>query len=117
MNVIKEFLKPNRWKILIFGTFLLLGSLVILCYFLFWKFFLSVDAPSYVVSYISYCRSLLEESPGSQPSLVAYLILGPALLVGELIYFLFWGIIYWYLLACLIYFVFSKVKHLISKPR
>jgi len=93
MNAIKEFLKPNRWKV---GLFFLI---------------IIASVPAFVIA------------PGPLLSVIMFLLFNPApfflfdilfdgggLLPSTLEMLI--ALLYWYLLACLIYFIFSKIRNL-----
>ena len=95
MHWLKDFLKPNLIKIVIV---LVLVSL-------------------------NFSMSLLQDFP-SIISLIRLILLNPVLIILRWLFFLgllkipyitiiFW-LIYWYLLACLIYFIFSKLRKRLS---
>jgi hypothetical protein len=89
MKAIWTFLKPNWWKIIIFGIVIII------------TFSVGVERYSYPVYF---------KKPFVSP---LYFIK-----VETNFYLsLFILLIYWYLLACLIYFIIAKIKRLITKPK
>jgi len=88
MTWLKEFLKPNRWKM---GMFLSISILIMADRLLF--------QGSFMLWYLI--------KPMGTILYYGYLILGP------IIYFVWF--IYFYLLSCFMYFIFSKIKNLIIK--
>lgn len=110
MAFLQQLLKPNRWKVGILTTFFLLGRFFAPC----WAFKEAGVAGPLLCSilYKPEADLLLEIFlfPGT------YVIqFGPEF-IFKLMTTDWWGIllfslsfVYWYLLACLIYFVFSKI--------
>jgi len=97
---LKEFLKPNRWKVcILFLLFILLGIFIVNCSFV----FLTNHDPScgilayflLPINYLLYFLGIDLEDLGGLNFVIMFL--------------------YWYLLSCLIYFIFSKIKHLLTK--
>jgi len=126
MKAIKEFLKPNWWKVIIFILIAVLAILSITstalatppC---------SLERPcplgsgKYVITPLSFTGLIvfywptapivwLLSSLGSADSSIELIMRALLLILGIAI-----TLFYWYLLACLIYFVFTKVKRMISK--
>jgi len=92
MKVIKEFLKPNWWKI---ALFLFWGSPV------FWAVVLIIDSPSETLQ-------IFTKEFGIQTSGFG---------IKHLFFSLIFGLFGLYLFICLIYFIAAKIKHSIAKPK
>lgn len=99
MNTIKEFLKPNRWKAGIF--------IVISIPFSFLVYHpptidTAVDVRGLPFPFYRYEQDFSVIIQGQYPPVIEV--------------FRFWSLLYdiiiWYLLACFIYFIFSKIKNL-----
>jgi len=125
MNSIKEFLKPNRWKI---SIAVILGLTTIAQSFL--------DAYEGVFPYFNnlfFKYGFISNSMEGEEWTVLLTIIFSILLLplfflellstrdgvigfdinynsGDFIIFLIFHLIYWYLLSCLIYFIFRKFK-------
>jgi hypothetical protein len=92
MKAIKEFLKPNWWKV---GLLLFWGSPV------FWAVVLIIDSPSETLQ-------IFTKELGIQTSGFG---------IKHLLFALFCGLLGLYLFNCLIYFIITKIKRLIAKPK
>jgi len=105
MNTIKEFLKPNWWKVGILIPFVLLGGGFLLIFELSPEFFLKTDLGLYIHRFIFLALFL--------PSFFFGIILGisdgPRTLFPVLLSYSI-GPLFWYLLSCLIYSIFRKFK-------
>lgn len=106
MKAIKKFLRPNWWKVgilaLLAGTFLL--AIVYGGY---------PDLTGSERLYIGIFGSI---HFGPVVMLWSFIVGGKG---GTTEYALLWGmsVIYYYLLACLIYFITTKIKRLIARPK
>jgi len=115
MNTIKEFLKPNRWKVGIFGIIIIIGNLPALCIVMvWWKFtYLIVShRPENLPPPVAFCEAV--SLPIHKFLLLTFLFsksnyeLPFSPYAGPIVFSTV--IIYWFLLSCFIYFIFRKFK-------
>ena len=105
MESVKEFLKPNKWKVAIW--------IFLAATYLFALFQGFPDLSGAKNRYFG-----LLGIPSSLVLLSLSVIITAGKITGLAQSLLLWGmlVIYWYLLACLVYFTFLRIKRSIAKP-
>ncbi len=99
MNTIKEFLKPNRWKV---GIWVTISVFSIVTGALGW----ATEGRFLLPSTILWLFWVFAAIPG---------VMASAKFINNILVLIPYGLVYWYFLSCLIYFIFKKVRGLLLK--